>query len=162
MQETDVENLQVICAGPVPPNPAELLASNSFDHLLEQLEARADVVIFDTPPCMPVTDPTILASRMDGVLLVLNPGKTRKPQMAHVLELLGRARARVVGVVLNRVEVTKGGYYYNYYGGYYAETANEGSRQRRNGGNGKGRTAKLPAGSTVELAARDLTDDELN
>jgi polysaccharide biosynthesis transport protein len=138
IQPTEIDNLSVVCSGPIPPNPAELLGSRAFDQLIEQLEERADVVIFDTPPCMPVTDPLIVASRMDGVVLVLHVGRTKKGMIKHVRELLNRARARVVGVVFNQVEASKGGYYYYhyyyYYGdGYYSEAARRGDRHRRNG-----------------------------
>ena len=137
IQETDVENLRVISAGPIPPNPAELLGSRAFDHVIEQLELQADVVIFDSPPCIPVTDPLIIATRMQGVILVLHVGQTKKAAIKHVEGLLARTRARVLGVVFNRVEQNKSGYYYyqNYhYGdGYYAEANERGERRRRGG-----------------------------
>src|SRR5207248_1296663 len=112
VRETDVENLSILCSGPVPPNPAELLGSQALDRVLEQLDERADVLIFDSPPCLPVTDPLVLAARMDGVILVLHAGQTRKAGIKHVIEQLNRARARVIGVVLNRIEAEKSGYYY--------------------------------------------------
>ena len=71
IQPTAVPGLFVLSSGPIPPNPAELLGSRAFDQILEQLQEQADVLIFDTPPCLPVTDPLIVAARMDGVVLVL-------------------------------------------------------------------------------------------
>lgn len=146
---TGVENLQVIPAGAIPPNPAELLGSRRFDQVAQELEERCDVVIFDSPPCIPVTDPLIIAGRMDGVVLVLHQGQTKKGAVKHVEEQLARARARIIGVIFNRVQHSKGGYYYYhhyyYYGdGYYADQANRGNRHRQsdrkglNGGNGNG------------------------
>ncbi|HEU4751903.1 MAG TPA: polysaccharide biosynthesis tyrosine autokinase, partial [Armatimonadota bacterium] len=131
IQETDVENMSVICAGPIPPNPAELLGSRAFDRVIEELETRADVVIFDSPPCAPVTDPLIISARMDGVILVIHTGHTKKAAIKHVEQLLARARARIVGCVFNRVEQNKGGYYYQHYyyhygDGYYADAARQG------------------------------------
>jgi len=164
IQPTDIENLRVVCSGPIPPNPAELLGTRAFDHVIEQLEERADLVIFDTPPCMPVTDPLIVASRMDGVVLVLHVGKTKKGMIKHVQEMLSRARARVVGVIFNQVEHSKGGYYYYhyyyYYGdGYYSEGARRGERHRRNGRGGR----ELESGrGALSVASRvvDSDDDE--
>lgn len=151
IQPTDLENLRVVCAGPIPPNPAELLNSRAFDTLLEELDELADVVIFDSPPCIPVTDPLIVASRVDGVVLVLLVGQTRKAAVKHAQELLQRARARVIGVVFNRVNQRKTGYYYyyNYYytaDGYYAED----EPRRRNGKNGNSPHPKLASGQSVK------------
>jgi succinoglycan biosynthesis transport protein ExoP len=147
IKNTHVENLRVVTAGPIPPNPAELLGSHAFADAIESLEKLADVVVFDTPPCMPVTDPLIVASRMDGVVLVLHAGQTRKAGVKHAIELLRRARARVLGVVFNQVQARKGGYYYHYYyyyggDGYYAEDRDNGQRRR-------GNRKKLGAGSQV-------------
>jgi capsular exopolysaccharide synthesis family protein len=140
LQTSEVADLQVIAAGTIPPNPAELLGSAAFDRLLGQLEAHADVVIFDSPPCVPVTDPLILASRMDAVVLVLKMGQTRKGAIKQTMELLGRARARVIGAVFNQVEPNRRGYYYyrqyNEYGygqGSSSDTGRPEAAQRRNG-----------------------------
>jgi capsular exopolysaccharide synthesis family protein len=162
IQETEVENLSVVCAGPVPPNPAELLGSRAFDRVIEELEQRADVVIFDSPPCLPVTDPLIIAGRMDGVVLVLHTGHTKKAAIKHVEQLLGRARARIIGVVFNRVQQNRSGYYYQhyyyYYGdGYYADTARRGDRHRRNG---KARKPELVAGSGAQSKVQVLDDED--
>ncbi len=135
LQPTGTENLQVICSGPIPHNPAELLGSNRFDHVLMQLEEIADIVILDSPPCLPVTDPLLIASRADGVVLVLHAGQTRRSAVRQVHLLLQRARARVLGVILNRVERSQSGDYYysrSYYGyGYgYAELGPGSQRPR--------------------------------
>ncbi len=123
LHPTGTENLQAICGGAIPPNPAELLGSPAFDRLMTDLEARADVVVFDSPPCVPVTDPLLLAARMDGVVLVVQVGQTRRAAIRHVEEQLRRARARVLGVVFNRFEQRKHGYYQHYGYGYYGDTA---------------------------------------
>lgn len=133
IQDTAIQNLRLIPAGPVPPNPAELLGSTAFDRLMADLDERADVVIFDSPPCMPVTDPLIMAGRMDGVILVVYVGQTKKGAIKHVEGLLRRAHARILGIVYNRAQASKSGYYYYhysyYYGsGYYAE--NSSGRQK--------------------------------
>lgn len=161
IQQTEVENLRVVCAGPIPPNPAELLNSRAFDHLLEELDERADIVIFDSPPCIPVTDPLIIASRMDGVVLVLQVGQTRKAAVKHAQELLLRARARVIGVVFNRVQQRKNGYYYyhNYYytaDGYYSDD----EPKNGTGRNGKGNRPKLATGDTVKPRSWQVKGDD--
>lgn len=157
VRDTETENLQVLCAGAIPPNPAELLGSQAFDQIMTQLEERADIVVIDSPPCMPVTDPLIIAPRMDGVLIVVHAGNTRKAGIKHVENLLRRARARVLGVVFNQVQADKGGYYYyNYYyyygDGYYSQPAD------RKNGNGKSKRRKLPLGigSTSERDGEEV------
>jgi succinoglycan biosynthesis transport protein ExoP len=158
---TEVENLSFVPAGPVPPNPAELLGSQSFDRIVGELEARADVVVYDTPPCMPVTDPLVVAGRMDGVVLVLHADQTRKAAIRHAVELLTRARARVVGTVFNRVEPNRSGYYYHYYyyyyygDGYYSDPGN-GKGHRRNG---KSRRPHLNGGKEMAVAPRGRDEE---
>lgn len=127
LQETETNNLQVICSGPVPPNPAELLGSRALDQVLDRLEAEADVIILDSPPCIPVTDPLVMAARVDGVVLVVHVGQTRKGALRQAEQLLTRARARLLGTVFNRVQLKKGGgYYYHGYGYYGSEPLENG------------------------------------
>ncbi len=109
-----VKDLAVITSGSLPPNPAELLGSTRMKQILSRLEESASVVIIDSPPFV-VTDSTVLAAKVDGVLLVIQPGKTHAEAAKAMLTQLDRAGARVIGVVLNRVP-RKGR---SYYGGYY-------------------------------------------
>jgi capsular exopolysaccharide synthesis family protein len=112
-----VKDLAVITSGSLPPNPAELLGSTRMKQILARLEESASVVIIDSPPFV-VTDSTVLAAKVDGVLLVIQPGKTHAEAAKAMLTQLERAGARVIGVVLNRVprkgRSYYGGYYYNY------------------------------------------------
>lgn len=112
-----VKDLAVITSGSLPPNPAELLGSTRMKQILSRLEESASVVIIDSPPFV-VTDSTVLAAKVDGVLLVIEPGKTHAEAAKAMLTQLERAGARVIGVVLNRVprkgRSYYGGYYYNY------------------------------------------------
>lgn len=147
LQTTQVENLQVVCSGPVPPNPAELIGSLRFEEIVGELEEFCDIVILDTPPCIPVTDPLIMAARADGVVLVVNAGATRKNAVRHAMMLLERARARTIGVVFNNVQANKGGYYYyTYYqysgDGYYADTLR---RDRSKRGSRRSETSIAPS-----------------
>lgn len=117
-------NIFVVTSGVPPPNPSELLSSKKMDQILENLKKVADVVVVDGPP-MVVTDGSILASKVDGVLLVVRYGFTRKSAAQNAVTQLERAGARLIGVILNRIPHTTGGYYgygmYNYYPGYYTE-----------------------------------------
>jgi polysaccharide biosynthesis transport protein len=135
LQQTEVAGLRVLTSGPIPPNPAELLNSAPMDRVIEELQGYADIVIFDTAPVLPVSDSLVLGSKLDGVVLVVYAGETKKAAIKHTRELLDRARARTVGLVFNRVPQRKGGYYYYYYyyGGYYEEGpgAANGSSPRR-------------------------------
>ncbi len=108
-----VKDLAVITSGSLPPNPAELLASARMSHILARLVESASVVIIDSPPFV-VTDSTVLASKVDGVLLVIQPGKTHAEAAKTMIAQLDRAGAHVVGVVLNRVS-RKISSYYGYY-----------------------------------------------
>lgn len=116
LQETVIENLSLLASGPTPPNPAELLGSAKMKSLLEALQERADVVVYDAPPVVAVTDAAVLAPLMDGVLLVLNVGTVPRELAIRTREQLEKVGARILGVVLNRVSPKSGyGYYYYYY-----------------------------------------------
>ncbi|MBI2906758.1 MAG: polysaccharide biosynthesis tyrosine autokinase [Chloroflexi bacterium] len=114
--DSGVPDLRILTSGPIPPNPAELLASEKMRLLLNELKAEADVVIVDTPPVLAVTDAGIIASQVDGLLLVLDTRKTRMEESRRAVEALKRVDARILGVVLNRHRSRgRGGYYHYYY-----------------------------------------------
>jgi non-specific protein-tyrosine kinase len=117
-QETGVDGLRVLTSGPVPPNPAELLSSVRMQALVERLAGEADTVLFDAPPVVAVTDAAVLAPRLDGVLLVLAAGRSRRDHAARARELLDKVGAQVLGVVLTGVEPDTAGY-----GAYGGENA---------------------------------------
>jgi capsular exopolysaccharide synthesis family protein len=112
---TAIPNLAVLPTGATPPNPAELLGSTLTDDLLGELSAMSDIVIIDTPPLMAVADPAILAEKSDGVLLVAAVGDTSRDALARGKAILVNAKARVLGVALNKVEAKQSSYYYGYY-----------------------------------------------
>jgi len=117
IQGTLVENLRILTSGPIPPNPSELLGSVKMQKLMDYLKTQADYVIVDAPPVIAVTDACVLASRVDGIALVVN-SDTIRPEMAQkAKELLIRAQGHILGVILNRVEIEEeDAYYYYYYG----------------------------------------------
>ena len=120
LQPTHVENLQVLTSGPLPPNPSELLGSQRMGKLIEHWQPQADILIFDSPPVLLVTDAAVLARQVDGVLLVIDAGRTREQVARRAMEELSKVGAPVLGVVLNKVLARRGaGYDYYYYRHYY-------------------------------------------
>jgi capsular exopolysaccharide synthesis family protein len=97
---TPVENLWLLPSGPLPPNPADLLGSRRMEAVIANLKTRADVVLFDAPPLIAVTDAALLASMLDGVLLVIRAGQTRREHAQQASQLLQKINVRVVGTVL--------------------------------------------------------------
>jgi protein-tyrosine kinase len=112
---TIVDNLWVLSSGPIPPNPAELLGSKAMEDMLEAALEQYDIVIFDTPPVLAVTDAQILANRCDGTILVIGSGKTQIEPAMKSKELLLSSKGKLLGVVLNRKNAKDSQYYY-YYG----------------------------------------------
>ena len=127
---TDVPNLSVVTSGPMPINPAELLDSRRMNEVLAQLSQHADVVLFDTPPMGPLTDAVVLASKVEGTILVVWAGKTRKDVVRAAVENLKKVGARPLGIVLNMIKpgvLDRYSYYYSYYySNYYTDPDHEG------------------------------------
>jgi succinoglycan biosynthesis transport protein ExoP len=132
LQETPVENLRVMTGGHLPPNPAELLGSAQMRRLIRALEAEADIVLFDTPPAAVVTDAVVLAAQVDGVVLVVSSGGTRRAMLRRTIEALERAGTPIIGVVLNRVTDRSDGYYYPRRYGSLDEPGRTAERQEGN------------------------------
>ncbi|MCO6452948.1 MAG: CpsD/CapB family tyrosine-protein kinase [Caldilineales bacterium] len=114
LQNTSVSNLRVMTSGPLPPNPADLLASERMNGLLSQAMADADLVLVDAPPVIAVTDAALLAAKVDGVLLVVSAGHTRREHAQRAKDLLAKVNANLVGAVLNNAALEGG--MYGYYG----------------------------------------------
>ncbi|GIQ69779.1 capsular biosynthesis protein [Xylanibacillus composti] len=102
VQETSIPHLSILTSGPVPPNPAELLSSKRMTQILHQLEERFDIILIDTPPVLGFTDTPIVATKSDGVLIVLQAGKTKRGDIMKSKQLLGNVKANVLGVILNQ------------------------------------------------------------
>lgn len=113
LQETGVEGLWLLPSGPLPPNPAELMGSRRMEEAIAKLVERADQVFFDTPPVVAVTDAAVLATKVDGVLLVISAGKTRREYARTAVQRLQQINARLIGTVLTNVQMGTGfrGYY---------------------------------------------------
>lgn len=115
---TAVDNLWLLPSGPLPPNPAEILGSRRMEEIIANLKSRADIVLFDAPPIIAVTDAAVLATKVDGVLLVIRAGKTRREHAARAKELLEKVNVRLVGAVLSDAPPDQS------LGGYYATNTN--------------------------------------
>ncbi|HEY9577422.1 MAG TPA: CpsD/CapB family tyrosine-protein kinase [Pseudobacillus sp.] len=115
IKETNIEGLAILLSGPVPPNPAELLGSRMMEEFLKEAYHLYDMIIFDTPPVLAVTDAQVLANQCDGTVLVINSGKTEVDGAVKAKELLQAAKAKPLGVVLNNRKLKETSYYY-YYG----------------------------------------------
>lgn len=107
LQETSFPNLRVVTSGPLPPNPAELLGSERMGRAIAQIGADADYILFDAPPVTVVSDAAMLAARLDGVLLVVASGKTRREAARRAKEQLDRVGARLLGTALSNVKPEK-------------------------------------------------------
>lgn len=114
VKESPEKNLFILTSGPIPPNPAELLGSKAMEQLLKEIEGEFDLILFDAPPLLAVTDGQVLASKCDGAILVVNSGKTETEGAMKAKELLEAANSHIIGVVLNnkKMDSTKHYYYY--------------------------------------------------
>jgi capsular exopolysaccharide synthesis family protein len=127
-------SLAVIPTGEIPPNPAELLASERMGIIIEKLKDLADIVIIDTPPTI-ISDPVVLSAKVDGVLVVIRPGETKLGTAQVMMEQLQLADARVLGAVMNPVSRRNSHYYtkYNYYSSHYYNSRSYGENSKVNG-----------------------------
>jgi len=117
-----VENFFLLPAGVTPPNPTELLASPVFGELIDSLTTQFDHVFIDSPPALLVADPVIIATKVDGVIVIVRSGSATRPTLLRVTENMIRNKANLLGFVLNAVDTQSSDYYhsYGYYGGTYS------------------------------------------
>jgi len=120
IQETGIPNLFLIAAGPIPPNPPELIGSARMTFGLQLLSQYFDHILIDAPPLMPVTDALVIARVVDGVLMVVEGGKTPTAIVEKARNLLGSVDARVLGVIINKADVADSKYGYGYYQEFHA------------------------------------------
>lgn len=111
-QPGPVEGLLVLTSGSLPPNPAELMASRRIEAVVQTLRDQADIVLFDAPPLIAVSDAATLAARVDGVILVVQAEKTKREHVQRAKTLLDRVKAHLVGAVLTDVRLDRSVSYY--------------------------------------------------
>lgn len=123
LKKTEVDNLDLITAGDIPPNPSEMVASEAMRKLIDEAHQRYDFVVMDSPPVIAVTDAAILATRVDGTILVASSGFISKREVSRAVSLMKNVRSKIMGVVLNSLDIKRiyGSYYYyfHYYQYYY-------------------------------------------
>jgi non-specific protein-tyrosine kinase len=158
--DTKVEGLRLLTAGEQPPNPSELLGSQRMEQLVDSLTFEADVVIFDSPPAAYIADAAILSRLVDGVVLVVSAGKTRRDEARQAVFNLDQAGANILGVVLNGVAEKRGGYYYPY--GSSTQELSQASKRIRTGLQQAWTTLTLAYGRLREkfeqLRKKEVTD----
>ena len=106
------ENLTIITAGKIPPNPSEMLASRAMTAFIKEMKEEFKYIILDTPPLQAVTDAQVLSTKADGILLVVKAGSTKKDAVLNSVDLIEKVHGKVIGIVLNGVENKKNNYYY--------------------------------------------------
>lgn len=119
VQNTEVPNLSLLTSGTRPPNPAELLASSKMESFLDLLREKYEYIILDTPPVIAVTDAQLLSRHADGCLLVIAASQAERAAAIKAKQLLEKVDAKILGVVLNKLEINEKGYYGYYYHYYY-------------------------------------------
>lgn len=115
VESSDVENLDLISCGPIPPNPSELLGSKRMQFFIEEAKQSYDIVIFDMPPVLAVTDAQVMSNFVDGTILVVRSKQTENDAANRAMEALQSVNANVLGAVLNDRDKKDANYYY-YYG----------------------------------------------
>lgn len=129
IQKLHIPNLSLLPCGPIPSNPAELISSDKMKEMLRQLGGRYDHILIDSPPLMYVTDPVVLSTMVDGVVLVVHGGRSTREAVRLSRQMLDNVGARVFGVVLNNIKPTKQSpydfAYYKYYSSYDANQKQE-------------------------------------
>jgi len=129
--KSEIENLDLLPSGPIPPNPSELLSSNGMKAFVQAVREDYDIVIIDSPPVGTVTDAAILSTITDGTILVAASGQVQIGAIQRAKELLEKVNANILGVVLNKLSKSNQGanYYYYYY--YYDDENNVPHKKKR-------------------------------
>ncbi len=130
IRHTDIPNLDLITCGDIPPNPSELLGSQKFINFVEQLKEMYEIVLFDSPPVIAVTDASVLSKLTDAMVLVVRAGGTDLRALNRAVELLTHVKANLIGVVLNGVNLSAGYDSYYYYYRYYYYYSDSGLKKK--------------------------------
>jgi capsular exopolysaccharide synthesis family protein len=119
VKKSRVPNLYYVPSGPIPPNPSELLGSNIFKGMMEMLGGKFDHIVLDSPPVLGFADSIIVSTSADGVVLVVLSGKTPRDTLQRARHVLHQVNAKILGVVINRIDIGRGDYGYHYYRYHY-------------------------------------------
>ena len=160
LRDTDVDGLRILLSGPIPTNPADLLGSSKMDQVLDDLKSECDYLLLDSPPIMSASDAPMLASKVDGILLVVNMGETRSDTFQDALRQIQRANTPVLGYVVNKVKAQKLGYgeryryRYRYHYYYRRQEDEEDEISSVNGQEPKPRHRSEPSSRATRLGRR--------
>ena len=131
VKPTAVENLSVLTSGPIPPNPAEMVGSEKMHELINLMRDQFDMIVFDSPPTVAVTDAAVLAPLMDGIILVIKAGRTPSDLCRRSRTLLDKTQTPILGAILNDITPQVGAYYYYYHDRYYHYYTDEGEKKKK-------------------------------
>lgn len=121
IKPSGIDHLSLITSGPIPPNPSELLGSDRMTTLIKNVSQAFDLVVIDVPPILEVPDTQVLSAHLDGLVLVVREGQTRKAAIARAVDVLKISKTRILGFVLNDHNAKDAGYGYGYGYGYKAK-----------------------------------------
>ncbi|MBI2864821.1 MAG: polysaccharide biosynthesis tyrosine autokinase [Chloroflexi bacterium] len=133
IKPTEEPNLRVVTSGPPPPNPSELLGSQRLQGIVSRLQNEADLLIFDSPPALVVTDSVLMSTKVDGVVVVVDSGRTRMGSLKQAIDSVRNVGGTVIGVIMNKIGPEDGRYYYYHYYRYYHYSSEGSSGTGTNG-----------------------------
>ena len=117
--KTNIKNMDVVFAGPYAPNPAELLSENKLDEFIKKQRLQYDYIIIDAPPLANIVDAAVIGRCVDGAVIVVKSATVSQRMVKRVKDQLEKVNCKIIGAVLNGVEMKKNSYHYKYYGDYY-------------------------------------------
>lgn len=117
--KTNIKNMDVVFAGPYAPNPAELLYENKLDEFIKKQRLQYDYIIIDAPPLANIVDAAVIGRCVDGAVIVVKSATVSQRMVKRVKDQLEKVNCKIMGAVLNGVEMKKNSYHYKYYGDYY-------------------------------------------
>ncbi len=135
IRSCDVPNLDILPCGTIPPNPSELLSSNTMKQFIQEIGEHYDLVLLDAPPVGSVTDAAIISTFVDGTILVANSGRVEIGAIKRSKELLDKVGAKIIGVVLNKLKKHASDNYYYYQNDYYTKGTKEKKRGKKHNNN---------------------------
>ena len=121
IKKTEIDNISLVTGGYNPPNPSELISSHKVEEFITAAKDKFDFILFDSPPVMMVTDAVVLSRFLDGLILVIESGKTSKRVLPRSYQLLKDSKTRVIGTILNKLSINHTGYSH-YYSRYYGKS----------------------------------------
>lgn len=132
IKESGIPNLSILTTGPLPPNPAEFLNSKNNRETVEKLKSMYDIIIYDTSPCTFISDTQIIATYIDALIMVITIKQTKKNSLRYAIDSMSKIHAPMIGYILNKLPMTKRGYYskYYYYSSYH-DDEEEGKSRRK-------------------------------